>query len=155
MPLYQQLKYSAGQLQKLARERESLWLPPITFSQMGKYKKPKGTSNKDDKKDTKRYVKFEVPLYNADPASDKYERKVRIYDDGKAFDWCLFRESTDNLFDAFGYAGNETNQANKRHHLLLLYSLVAQRTFICATTINFMRQIMHSQLRIKCLTPKC
>jgi hypothetical protein len=131
MSLYQQLKYSAGQLQKLARERESLWPPPITFSQMGKYEKPKGTSDKDDKKDAERYVKFEVPLNNADPASDKYERKVRIYDEGKAFDWCLFRESTDDLFDAFGCAGNETNQANKRHHLFIaLFSGRAKETYM-------------------------
>jgi hypothetical protein len=73
MPLYQQLKYSAGQLQKLAREREALWPPPIAFSQMGKFEKPKGTSDKDDKKDAERYVKFEVRLNSADPTSDKYK----------------------------------------------------------------------------------
>jgi hypothetical protein len=134
MSLYQQLKYSAGQLQKLAREREALWPPPITFSQMGKYEKPKGTSDKDDKKDAERYVKFEVPLNNADPASDKYERKVHIYDDGKAFDWCLFQESTNDLFDAFGCAGNETNQANKRHHLFIALFSTILRTEVLHTS---------------------
>jgi hypothetical protein len=118
MSLYQQLKYSAGQRQKLAREREALWPPPIvTFSQMGKYEKPQGTSDKDDKKDAERYVKFEVPLNNADPASDKYKRIVRIYDDGKAFDWCLFQESTNDLFDVFGCAGNETYQKYRTRKL--------------------------------------
>jgi hypothetical protein len=74
MSFYQQLKYSAGQLQKLAREREALWPPPIAFfSQMGKFEKPKGKSDKDDKKDAERYVKFEVPRNSADPTSDKYE----------------------------------------------------------------------------------
>jgi hypothetical protein len=47
-------------------------------------------------------VKFEVPLNNLDDRSDKYERKVKIFSDGKPFDWCEFRENTDDLFDAFG-----------------------------------------------------
>jgi hypothetical protein len=54
MSLYQQLKYSAGQLQKLTREREALWPPPIAFSQMGKFGKPQRHIDKDDKKDAER-----------------------------------------------------------------------------------------------------
>jgi hypothetical protein len=71
--LYQQLKYSAGQLQKLAREREALGRLPLPSAQWANSKKPKGKSDKDDKKDGERYVKFEVPLNSADPTYDKYK----------------------------------------------------------------------------------
>jgi RNA processing factor Prp31 len=119
MSLYQQLRISAKQLEKLAKERKAIWPPPITFSQMGKFEKPKGASDKDDKKDAERYLKFEVPINVAVPNSDKYERKVKIFYDGKPFDWCQFRENADDLFEAFGCAGPETNQANMRHHLYI------------------------------------
>jgi hypothetical protein len=120
MSLYAQLKYSSEQLKKLAREREALWPPPISFSLMGKFSKPKSSSDKDDKKEEGQYVKFEVPLNCADPNNkDKYERKVKIFSDGKAFEWCELREHTEDLFDAFGCQGPLTNNANKRHHLYI------------------------------------
>jgi hypothetical protein len=120
MSLYAKLKYSSEQLKKLARERESLWPPPIPFGLMGKFSKPKSSSSKDDTKEEGLYVKFEVPLNYADPINkDKYKRKVKIYSDGKAFDWCEFRENTEDLFDAFGCQGLLTNNANKRHHLYI------------------------------------
>ena len=120
MSLYSQLKFSSEQLKKLAREREALWPPPISFSLMGKFPKPKSSSEKDDKKEAGLFIKFEVPLNYADPNNkDKYERKVKIYTDGQAFDWCEFREKTEDLFDAFGCQGPLTNNANKRHHLYI------------------------------------
>jgi hypothetical protein len=120
MLLYAKLKYSSEQLKKRARERESLWPPPIPFGLMGKFSKPKSSSSKDDMKEEGLFVKFEVPLNYADPINkDKYERKVKIYSDGKAFDWCEFRENTEDLFDAFGCQGPLTNNANKRHHLYI------------------------------------
>jgi hypothetical protein len=64
---------------------------------MGKYQKPKSASDKDEKKDEGTFVKFEVPLNNLDNKSDKYKRKVKIFSDGKPFDWCEFRENTDDL----------------------------------------------------------
>jgi hypothetical protein len=48
MSLYAKLKFSSEQLKKLARERESIWPPPISFSLMGKYEKPKSASDKDE-----------------------------------------------------------------------------------------------------------
>jgi hypothetical protein len=78
------------QLKKLAQERKALWPPPISFSLMGKFEKPKSASDKDDKKDDGLYVKFEVPLNNKDPNLNKYKRKVKIFSDGKPFDWCVF-----------------------------------------------------------------
>jgi hypothetical protein len=87
---------------------------------MGKSSKPKSSSSKEDKKEEGLYVKFEVPLNYADSTNnDKYERKVKSYSDGKAFDWCEFRENTEDLFDAFGCQGLATNNANKRHHLYI------------------------------------
>jgi hypothetical protein len=79
MSLYQKLKYSAAQLRKLAKEREAIWPPPISFSLMSKYSPLKDASDKDDKKDAARYVKFEMPLTNADPNSNKYERKSQDF----------------------------------------------------------------------------
>jgi hypothetical protein len=59
-------------------------------------------------------LKFEVPLNYADPNNkDKYERKVKVFSDGRPFDWCEFREHTEDLFDAFGCQGPVTNNANK------------------------------------------
>jgi transposase InsO family protein len=116
MSLYQKLKYSAAQLRKLAKERESIWPPPIPFSLMSKYSPLKDASDKDDKKDAARYVKFEIPLNKADPNSNKYERKVKIYDDGTPFEWCEFRETADALFEAYGCQGENTENANQRHY---------------------------------------
>jgi hypothetical protein len=116
MSLYKKLKYSLAQLKKLAKARDSLWPPPISFNLMGKYSQPKDASDKDDKKDAARYVKFEVPLNNADPNSNKYERKVKIFDDGTPFEWCEFRETTDDLFVAFGCQGATDAHANQRHY---------------------------------------
>jgi hypothetical protein len=132
MSLYAKLKYSSEQLKKLARERESLWPPPIPFGLMGKFSKPKSSSSKDDTKEEGLYVKFEVPLNYADPTNkDKYERKVKSYSDGKAFDWCEFRENTEDLFDAFGCQGPLTNNANKRHHLYIaLFAGRAKEVYI-------------------------
>jgi hypothetical protein len=84
---------------------------------MGKF--AKSASEKDEKKDEGLYVKFEVPLNAKDPTSDKYERKVRIFHDGQPFEWCEFRENTDELFDAFDCVGQDDAQANKRHHLYI------------------------------------
>jgi hypothetical protein len=86
---------------------------------MGKYQKPKSSSDKDDKKDEGTFVKFEVPLNNLDDKSDKYERKVKIFSDGKPFDWCEFRENTDDLFDVFGCTSPSQDATNKRHHLYI------------------------------------
>jgi hypothetical protein len=87
---------------------------------MGKFSKPKSGSSKDETKEEGLYVKFKVPLNFADPTNkDKYERKVKIYSDGKPFDWCEFRENTEDLFDAFGCQGPLMNNANKRHHLYI------------------------------------
>jgi hypothetical protein len=119
MSLYAKLKFSSEQLKKLAREREAIWPPPISFSLMGKYQKPKSASDKDEKKDEGTFVKFEVPLNNLDDKSDKYERKVKIFSDGKPFDWCEFRENTDDLFDAFGCTSPSQDATNKRHHLFI------------------------------------
>jgi transposase InsO family protein len=119
MSIYTKLQYSSEQLKKLAHARESMWPPPIAFSLMGKFMKPKSASDKDEKKDEGLYVKFDVPLNNKDSNSDKYERKVKLYSDGKPFDWCEFRENTDDLFEAFGCDGQDTNQVNKRHHLYI------------------------------------
>jgi hypothetical protein len=71
MLLYAKLKFSSEQLKKLAREHVSIWPPPISFSLMGKYQKPKSASDKDEKKDEGTFVKFEVPLNNLDIGSDK------------------------------------------------------------------------------------
>jgi hypothetical protein len=50
---------------------------------MGKFSKPKSSSDKDEKKEEGLFLKFEVPLNYADPTNnDKYERKVKIYNDG-------------------------------------------------------------------------
>jgi hypothetical protein len=114
MSIYSQLKYSSEELKRLAHERESIWPPPISFGLMGKYVKPKRASEKDDKKDEELYVKFEVPLN-----TNKYKRKVKVFGDGYPFDWCKFRETTDELFEAFGCAGPTTYMANKRHHLYI------------------------------------
>jgi hypothetical protein len=120
MLLYAKLKFSSEQLKKLAWEHESIWPPPISFSLMGKYQKPKSSSDKGDKKDEGTYVKFEVPLNNLDPESDKYERKVKIFTDGEQqFDWCKFRENTDNLFDTFGCTSQSLDATNKCHHLYI------------------------------------
>jgi hypothetical protein len=121
MLLYAKLKYSSEQLKKLAREHELLWPPrPIPFGIMDKFSKPKSSSSKDDTKEEGLYLKFEVPPTYVDPTNkDKYERKVKIYSDGKAFDWCEFRENTEVLFDAFGCQGPLTNNANKRHQMFL------------------------------------
>jgi hypothetical protein len=83
---------------------------------MGKYSQPKDASDKDNKKDAAQYVKFEVPLNNTDPNSNKYERKVKIFDDGTPFEWCEFRETTDDLFAAFGCEGAADAHANQRHY---------------------------------------
>jgi hypothetical protein len=86
---------------------------------MCKYQKPKSSSDKGDKKDEGTYVKFEVPLNNLDTESDKYKRKVKIFTDGKQFDWCKFRENTDDLFDAFGCTSPSKDATNKCHHLYI------------------------------------
>jgi hypothetical protein len=87
---------------------------------VGKFSKPKSSSDKDDKKEEGLFIKFEVPLNYADAMNnDKYERKVKIYSDGQLFDWCEFREHTEDLFDAFGCQGPLTNNNNKRHHLYI------------------------------------
>jgi hypothetical protein len=117
MSLYAKLKFSSEQLKKLAREREAIWLPPISFSLMGIYQKPKSSSDKGDTKDEGTFVKFEVPLNNLDDKSDKYKRKVKIFSDGKPFDCCEFRENTDDLLDAFGCTSPSQDATNKRHHL--------------------------------------
>jgi hypothetical protein len=120
MSRYAKLKYSSEQLKKLAREHESLYPLPIPFGLMGKFSKPKSSSSKDDTKEEGLYIKFEVPLNYVDPTNnDKYKRKVKSYSDGKAFDWCEFRENTEDLFDAFGCQGPAANNTNKRHHLYI------------------------------------
>jgi hypothetical protein len=86
---------------------------------MGKYQKPKSSSNKGDKKDEGTFVIFEVPLNNLDDKSDKYKRKVKIFSDRKQFDWCKFCENTDDLFDAFGFTSPSKDATNKRHHLYI------------------------------------
>jgi hypothetical protein len=96
---------------------------------MGKYTKPKSASEKDDKKEEELYVKFEVPLNVTDPNTDKYERKEKVFNDGYPFDWCEFRETTDELFEAFGCAGPTTYMANKRYHLYI--ALFAGRAKEC------------------------
>jgi hypothetical protein len=55
-------------------------------------------------------------LNNADPNSNKYKRKVKIFDDGTPFEWCEFRETTDDLIVAFGCDGANDAHANKRHY---------------------------------------
>jgi hypothetical protein len=119
MLLYNKLKYSVTQLQKLAKERESIWPPPLSFNLMGNYTQQKGSSDKDDKKDVAQYVKFEIPLNIAEPNGDKYDRKVKIFNNSKAFEWCKFRETTDELFQAFGCKAETTNDANRHHHLYI------------------------------------
>jgi hypothetical protein len=42
--------------------------------------------------------------------------KVKIFDDGTPFDWCEFRETTNELFDAYGCQGENAEHANKRHY---------------------------------------
>jgi hypothetical protein len=87
---------------------------------MGNYTQQKGSSSdKDDNKDAAQYVKFEIPLNIAEPNGDKYDRKVKIFNNGKAFKWCEFRETTDELFDTFGCKAETTNDANRRHHLYI------------------------------------
>jgi hypothetical protein len=138
MSIYSQLKYSSEQLKRLAHERESIWPPPISFGLMGKYTKPKSTSEKDDKKDEELYVKFEVPLNVTDPNTGEYERKVKVFSDSYPFDWCEFRETTDELFEAFGCAGPTTYMANKRHHLYiaLFAGRAKERYIVNYNTIN-------------------
>jgi hypothetical protein len=99
---------------------------------MGNYTQQKGSSSdKDDKKDAAQYVKFEIPLNITEPNGDKYDRKVKIFNDGKAFEWCEFRETTDELFDAFGCKTETTNDANRRHHLYIaLFSGRAKEIYI-------------------------
>jgi hypothetical protein len=116
MSLYAKLKFSSEQLKKFAREREAI--SPISFSLMGKYQKPKSSSDKCDKKDEGTFAKkFKIPLNNLDNKSDKYKEKVKIFSDGKQFDWCEFCENTDDLFDAFGCTSPSQDATNKRHHL--------------------------------------
>jgi hypothetical protein len=119
MSLYQRLKYSSAQLKKLAKEREAIWPPPISFSLMGKYTQPKGASEKDDKKESAKFIKFEIPLDLANPATDKYERKVKIFDDGTPLEWCEFREAVDDLFEAYGCADSTDANTAKRHHFYI------------------------------------
>jgi hypothetical protein len=90
MSLYNKLKYSATQLQKLAKERESVWPPPISFILMGNYTQQKGSSDKDDKKDVAQYVKFKIPLNIAEPNGDKYDRKVKILTTAKRLNGANF-----------------------------------------------------------------
>jgi hypothetical protein len=121
--------YFSEQLKRLAHERESIWPPPISFGLMGKYIKPKSASEKEEKKDEELYVKFEVPLSVTDPNTNKYNMKVKVFSDGYPFNWCEFRETTDELFEAFGCAGPTTYMANKRHHLYI--ALFAGRAKEC------------------------
>jgi hypothetical protein len=79
MSLYNKLKYGAMQLQKLAKERELIWPPPISFNLIGNYTQQKGSPDKDDKKDAAQYVKSKIPLNIAEPNGDKYDLKVKIF----------------------------------------------------------------------------
>jgi hypothetical protein len=99
---------------------------------MGNYTQQKGSSSdKNDKKDAAQYVKFEIPLNIAEPNGDKYDRKVKIFNDGKSFKWCEIHETTDELFDAFGCKAETTNDANRRHHLYIaLFSGRAKEIYI-------------------------
>lgn len=119
MSLYKQLKYSSEQLKKLAKEREAIWPPPISFSLMGKFTLPATGSSEKDNKDSTKYVKFDVLLVNTDPASAKYERKVKIFEDGTPFEWCDFREHTGDLFEAFGCTTAAAVHATQRHHFYI------------------------------------
>jgi hypothetical protein len=99
MLLYKQLKYSSEQLKKLAKEREAIWPPPISFSLMGKFTLPATGSSEKDNKDSTKYVKFDVPLVNTDPTSAKYERKVK-YSKTVRCSYGLIPCITDGHFDA-------------------------------------------------------
>jgi len=109
------------------REKEAIWPPPISFDDMSKCSKKKGkkdteksTDDLDDKKDTKVH-EFEIRLDLDDPDSDTHTKKVRVFENGRPFDWCVWREKFDALLTEMGVT-RETDikvQAQKRHKLCL------------------------------------
>jgi hypothetical protein len=65
-----------------------------------------------------------------EPNGDKYG-KVKIFNYGKAFEWCKFCETTDELFQAFGCKAESMNDANRHYHLYIsLFSGRAKEIFI-------------------------
>ena len=74
-------------LKDTAARLDKVWPPPIHF-----HRKTKGKKAKEDKEEQKsKYRTFDLYFDPEDENSDKYTRKIRIFEEGSAEDWIELR----------------------------------------------------------------
>ena len=109
--------------QRLLKERELMWPPPIPFAKLcmqGRSKEP------SDKNGEHLLRKFDIPVDRLSASNERFSKKYRAFSGGSPFDWCVFREDADMLFEEYGLEDNLdtldddgiTCNINKRHNLL-------------------------------------
>ena len=86
-------------LKDTAARLDKVWPPPIHF-----HRKTKGKKAKEDKEEQKsKYRTFDLYFDPEDENSDKYTRKIRIFEEGSAEDWIELRMELEDLFIAGNY----------------------------------------------------
>ena len=89
----------------LSSKIDKVWPPPIPFKKAEKKKKAK--EDQDDDEGKSKYRSFELYLEPTQADSDKYSRKIKVFDEGSAEEWVEHRMEVEDLFVAGGYESGE------------------------------------------------
>jgi hypothetical protein len=79
---------------------EKVWAPPIPFEWDAKSAKKEKASNGED---SDLYREFDVPIKQGNEDSDSYSRKLKVFNDGSAEQYCAFIEDYQDFLQEAGY----------------------------------------------------
>ena len=80
-----------------------MWPPPIPFAKLcmqGRSKEP------SDKSGEHLLQKFDIPFDHFSASNKQFSKKYWAFSGGLPFDWCVFCEDADTLFEEYGLKDN-------------------------------------------------